>query len=194
MYKHIENLMRISRPSDMDSSLPFTIANDNVERTIVWFHFYGKVVSGNKLEVNIPKIFLNRGQEIKTMEPNLHIVIDTDEYELSNRNHFKYIKEFLRQFEDKQFVDTMELLALSEVPAMLDVYEAVINYITTSRKMVCKHCGSDAGFYTKLSGVQYYTNTGEDDGYEVDVEGASVYCRKCKKRVCSVEQFRKGTI
>ena len=42
--------------------------------------------------------------------------------------------------------------------------------------------------------VYFVYKTGEEDGYEVDVECASVYCRKCKKRVCSVEQFRKGTI
>ncbi len=62
---------------------------------------------------------------------------------------------------------------------------------TTFHKMVCQHCGSDTGFYTKLSGVQYYTSSGNDDGYEVDVEGNSVYCRHCKKRVCSLEKFRK---
>lgn len=55
--------------------------------------------------------------------------------------------------------------------------------------MKCKHCGSDKGFYSKLKGVQYYDKNALADGYEVDVQGNSIYCRNCNKRVCSVSHF-----
>ena len=195
MYKDIVNLIKVSCPSDMDSSLPFVITTDNGEKRIVWFNFTGDYNKDNKFDICIQKIFvMSSMQHIEVTLPDLHVVIDFDDYEFTKEQYAEYIEAFQNQFRDNVFVDKMELLASTENKNMMDVYEAVIKYITTSRKIVCKHCGSDAGFYTKLSGVQYYTNTGEDDGYEVDVEGASVYCRTCKKRVCSVEQFRRGTI
>jgi hypothetical protein len=64
--------------------------------------------------------------------------------------------------------------------------------LTNTCNLACKHCGSSVGFFTKLTGVQYYTNTGDEDGYTVDSQNTSVYCRSCKKRVCSFEEFRKG--
>lgn len=55
--------------------------------------------------------------------------------------------------------------------------------------MKCKHCGNTEIFYTKISGVQYYDENAEPQGFDVSTQNLSVYCHKCNKRVCSTAQF-----
>ena len=59
--------------------------------------------------------------------------------------------------------------------------------------MKCKHCGSDIGFFAKIRGVQYYDENAEPQGFEVDTQGCSIYCRNCNKRTFSASEFlRRG--
>jgi hypothetical protein len=57
--------------------------------------------------------------------------------------------------------------------------------------MTCKHCGNSRLFYSKIKGKQYYNGDGEVDGYDMDVQGYSVYCQDCNKRVCSTRDIER---
>lgn len=193
MRKNIDTLINVSKLSGYDSSLPFVFTKANGERQTVWFNFTGNI-NYNICDVKIVKIFiLSEHNSIETLDVDINtkIVVSHGEFPAASRK--EYIEKFNKQFETNQFDDTLELLSTAESAALIDVYEAVIDYLKKPRKMTCHHCGSDIGFFTKLSGVQYYTADGDDDGYEVDTQNSSVYCRACKKRVCSFEEFRKGT-
>ena len=51
-YKDIVNLIKVSCPSNMDSSLPFVITTDKGEKRIVWFNFTGDYNKDNKYDKN----------------------------------------------------------------------------------------------------------------------------------------------
>ncbi|OSA95628.1 UNVERIFIED_ORG: hypothetical protein B2H98_10915 [Clostridium botulinum] len=64
--------------------------------------------------------------------------------------------------------------------------------------IICKHCGSDEGFYIK---TKYYANVHESfnsDGTEQfsgtadsmqSKRGKNVYCSNCNKVICKVSQI-----
>lgn len=191
MRKNIETLIEISRPHTMDASLPFVFTNLSGEKKVAWFIFHGDAMN-EPCNVTVSKIFLlNNGNNIETFDVNINLKIIIEDLSSPTCDRSAYIKKFNQQFETNQFDDVMELLSTAEPAPLLDIYETVIDYLKKSRNMVCKHCGSNTGFFTKLTGVQYYTNTGDDDGYTVDAQNSSVYCRACKKRVCSFNEFQK---
>lgn len=191
MRKNIEALIEITRGEAQASSLPFVIATVSGERKTVWFNFVGQLNS-KRYRCNVVKIFLlSKDNNIETFDVNINVEADICNY---NENHYDrdaYIVKFQEQFETNQFDDPLELLSTAEPSQLIDVYEAVIHYFKKPRMMRCKYCGSTIGFFTKLAGVQYYTNTGDDDGYTVDAQNSSVYCRACKKRVCTYSEFQK---
>lgn len=193
MRKNIENLIEISRPHTMDASLPFVFTSKSGEKKIVWFIFSGDVIY-EPCNITVSKIFiLHNDNNITTYNVNIKLKLLISDFTSPSCSRAEYIKKFNEQFETEHFDNVMELLSSAEYTALLDVYEAVIDYLKNPGKMTCKHCGSNIGFFTKLTGVQYYTADGDDDGYTVDSQNTSVYCRACKKRVCSFEEFKKET-
>ena len=192
MRKNILSLIEVSKNSDMDASLPFVFTTANGEHKTVWFNFLS-IFNGNVCDLTVKKIFLlSEYNNIETLDVNINIKTIATECKFPLCDKLRYIEKFNEQFNVNKFDDALELVSMAEQVTLLDLYEAVIDYLKKPRKITCKHCGSDIGFFTKLTGVQYYTNTGDDDGYTVDSQNTSVYCRSCKKRVCSFEEFRKG--
>lgn len=193
MRKNILSLIEVSKNRDMDASLPFVFTTANGEHKTVWFNFLS-IFNGNVCDLTVKKIFLlSEHNNIETLDVNINIKAIATECKFPLCDKLRYIEKFNEQFNVNKFDDALELVSMAEQVTLLDLYEAVIDYLKKPRKMTCNHCGSDIGFFTKLSGVQYYTADGDDDGYEVDTQNSSVYCRACKKRVCSFEEFRKGT-
>lgn len=191
MRKNIEALIKITRGEAQSSSLPFVITTVYGERKTVWFNFVGRL-DGKRYRCNIVKIFLlSEHNNIETFDVNINIETDVNNYNENYYDRDAYMVKFQEQFETNQFDDVLELLSTAEPSPFMDLYETVIDYFKKPRTMSCKHCGSDVGFFAKLSGVQYYTNAGEDDGYTVDAQNSSVYCRACKKRVCTYSEFQK---
>ena len=191
MRKNIDALINVSKMTGCDASLPFVFTTTNGQRQIVWFNFTGNI-NYDMCKITVSKIFLLSGNNsIETLDVNINLQVVVSDMDLPEMSRKDYIEKFNEQFDTNQFDDVFELLSMAENQSLIDMYEAVIDYLKKPRKMVCKHCGSDIGFFTKLSGVQYYTADGEDDGYEVDTQNSSVYCRACKKRVCSFEEFKK---
>lgn len=192
MRKNILSLIEVSKNKDMDASLPFVFTTANGEHKTVWFNF-SSIFNGNVCDLTVKKIFLlSEHNNIETLDVNINIKVIATECKFPLCDKSRYIEKFNDQFNVNKFDDALELVSMAEQVTLLDLYEAVIDYLKKPRKMTCKHCGSDIGFFTKLTGVQYYTNTGDEDGYTVDSQNTSVYCRSCKKRVCSFEEFRKG--
>ena len=191
MRKNIDTLINVSKMTGYDASLPLVFTTTNGQRQIVWFNFTGKI-NYDLCNVTVSKIFiLSENNSIETLDVNIALQVAVSDMDLPEMSRKDYIEKFNEQFETNQFDDMFELLSMVENKTLIDMYEAVIDYLKKPRKMVCKHCGSDVGFFTKLAGVQYYTADGEDDGYTVDAQNSSVYCRACKKRVCSFEEFKK---
>lgn len=191
MRKNIDTLINVSKMTGYDASLPFVFTTTNGQRQIVWFNFTGKI-NYDICNITVAKIFILSGNNsIETLDVNIALQVAVSDMDLPEMSRKDYIEKFNEQFETNQFDDMFELLSMAENKTLIDMYEAVIDYLKKPRKMVCKHCGSDVGFFTKLAGVQYYTAAGEDDGYTVDAQNSSVYCRACKKRVCSFEEFKK---
>ena len=192
MRKSINFLIDIARGSGQSSSLPFVFTTVSGEHKIVWFNFTGKL-DDKRYRSNVSKIFvLSENEDIDTLDVNINVETDVINYE-NDYDPDAYMVKFHEQFDTNQFDDTMELLSTAAPEVLMDVYEAVIEYLKKPRKMVCKYCGKDTGYFTKLTGVQYYTNTGEEDGYTVDVQNSSVYCRACKKKVSTYNEFQKFT-
>ena len=190
MRKNIEALIKITRGEAQASSLPFVVTTISGERKTVWFNFTGKL-DDKRYRSNVSKIFvLSEKEDIETLDVNINVETDVTNYE-NDYDPDAYMVKFHEQFDTNQFDDTMELLSTAAPEALMDVYEAVIEYLKKPRTMVCKYCGKDTGYFTKLTGIQYYTNTGEEDGYTVDVQNSSVYCRACKKKVCTYQDFQK---
>ena len=193
MRQNILTLIDVSKGSGLDSSLPFAFRTVNGDYKTVWFHFES-VFHGSVCDLTVKKIFLlSEHNNIETFNVNINVKTIALDGKFPLCDKETYITKFNEQFDANKFDDALELVSMAEPAALLDLYEAVIDYLKKPRKMTCNHCGSDIGFFTKLSGVQYYTADGDDDGYEVDTQNSSVYCRACKKRVCSFEEFRKGT-
>jgi rubrerythrin len=191
MRKNIDTLINVSKMTGYDASLPFVFTTTNGQRQIVWFNFTGNI-NYDICNITVSKIFILSGNNsIETLDVNINLQVVVSDMDLPEMSRKDYIEKFNEQFDTNQFDDVFELLSMAENKSLIDMYEAVTDYLKKPRKMVCKHCGSDIGFFTKLSGVQYYTADGEDDGYEVDTQNSSVYCRACKKRVCSFEEFKK---
>ena len=192
MRKNLLSLMEVSKNKNEYSSLPFVFTTISGERDIVWFNFISKF-NAEKCNIDIKKIFLiDTHDKIKTFDVNIELVVDINDCNLKFEDRKEYIRKFNEQFDNNLFDDSMELISSFEPAPLMDMYEAVIDYLKKPRKMTCNHCGSNIGFFTKLSGVQYYTAEGEDDGYEVDSQNTSVYCRTCKKKVCSFDEFIKS--
>lgn len=192
MRNNILSLINICKNKDMDASLPFIFTTANGEHKKVWFNFLS-MLNGNVCDLTVKKIFLlSEHNNIKTLDVNIDLQVVVSDMDLPEMSRKDYIEKFNEQFDTNQFDDVLKLLSMAENKSLIDMYEAVIDYLNKPGKMACKHCGSDIGFFTKLTGVQYYTADGEDDGYTVDSQNTSVYCRSCKKRVCSFEEFRKG--
>lgn len=189
MRKNIEALINISTGKECSASLPFVITSINGERKIIWFNFVGTIQDNRYFSI-VSKIFiLGNNNNIETLDVNLEIQSSLVNMNDNSYDREAYMLKFHEQFETNQFDDTLELLATAEPSPLLDVYEAIIDYLKNPRTMCCKHCGSDVGFFTKLTGVQYYTSAGDEDGYTVDTQNSSVYCRACKKRVCTYSEF-----
>lgn len=191
MRKNIDTLINVSKVTGYDASLPFVFTTTNGQRQIVWFNFTGNI-NYDICNITVSKIFiLSENNSIETLDVNIALQVVVSDMDLPEMSRKDYIEKFNEQFDTNQFDDVFELLSMAENKSLIDMYEAVIDYLKKPRKMTCNHCGSNIGFFTKLSGVQYYTADGEDDGYEVDTQNSSVYCRACKKRVCSFEEFKK---
>ena len=193
MRKNILTLIEVSKGNGIDASLPFAFKTKNGDYKTVWFNFES-VFHSNVCDLTAKKIFvLSEHNHIETFDVNINVKTIASDGKFPLCDKEAYIAKFNEQFDVGKFDDALELISMVEPAALLDLYEAVIDYLKKPRKMTCNHCNSDIGFFTKLSGVQYYTADGDDDGYEVDTQNSSVYCRACKKRVCSFEEFRKDT-
>lgn len=181
MRNQIENLMEITRPKSLKTSLPFVFTTKSGERKNVWFT-YEDSVKDDVFEARACKIFvLSDDGNIETINANIYITTTITVNNSERCSRREYIEKFNEQFVTNQFDDVLELLSMAEASEMIDLYEEVIEFLKQPKVVKCKHCGSTEGFYTKLTGVQYYTNTGDTDGYNVDVQGVSAYCRKCDK-------------